>query len=551
MPVQSIRKQLAFIALLFLVFAGLVFFQFFRSHAMQEELNSELRASHKIIGDYLALEEAESQIVERIRVIAEGIRQNPSDVELSETASQITEWFQKLQLWREALAAWAAPLDVKTDEAAFSSDFKDLKKRQADAYSKAITLCKEGKYKDASYVLTIEKSYRPSIHKTILAILDGIKIQIEADNASVRHFYVGTAFSLLVAMLALVASSVGIFLSLSRNFKTLEAGALRVAKGDFSQMITDVKSPEELASLAKTFNDMQTAVKTRDEKIREDNEEIKKLNESLEHKVLERNKTIMQQNIALKRKNEELEQVLYAASHDLRTPLIGIQGFSEELKMACADLAKKLKSQQKPSPAEIDSLIKEDIELALNHIINGSKRMEILLEGLLRISRMGRESLQMQQIDMNELVKNVAAGFDYQIKELGAKLSLGELAPCVADPSQFEQVFTNLIGNAIKYREPSRPLEIEVGSEQDQDFIRYYVQDNGIGIPEEHIERVFHAFFRVDPEKVEGDGVGLAIVNRALDLHGGRAWVESSVGLGSRFVVEIPKNNFGAPKNDK
>jgi signal transduction histidine kinase len=116
------------------------------------------------------------------------------------------------------------------------------------------------------------------------------------------------------------------------------------------------------------------------------------------------------------------------------------------------------------------------------------------------------------------------------------------------DPSQFEQVFTNLIGNAIKYRAPERKLSIKVSAERNDDFTTFRVDDNGIGIAQEHLDRVFHAFFRVDAEKVEGDGVGLAIVNRAIDLHNGRAWVESAIGSGSSFFIEIPNRNFIAVK---
>jgi len=178
----------------------------------------------------------------------------------------------------------------------------------------------------------------------------------------------------------------------------------------------------------------------------------------------------------------------------------------------------------------------------LNYIITGSRRMEMLLEALLRISRMGKESLQLQPVNMNELLKNVKTNLEFQLNEIGAELEIENLDDSCVDASQFEQVFTNLITNAIKYREPSRKCSIKIYSEKDEDLTRYFVEDNGIGIPKEHIDRVFHAFYRVDEDISEGDGVGLAIVNRALDLHNGCAKVKSELGKGSIFIVEIPNS---------
>jgi signal transduction histidine kinase len=267
------------------------------------------------------------------------------------------------------------------------------------------------------------------------------------------------------------------------------------------------------------------------------------MNEILEKKVLDSSKKIIQQNEALKRKNEELEQILYAASHDLRTPLISIQGFSEELKMACGELVKLFSDNAPPEKEKVESIVNDEVKLALNYIINGSKRMEMLLEALLRISRMGHQSLQIRELDMKKLLSDVKMNLEFQLSETGSELIIDEkLENCEADENQFEQVFTNLISNAIKYREPSRPCEIKIYSKKDEDFTHYYVEDNGIGIPEDHLPRIFHAFYRVDDDFSEGDGIGLAIVNRALDLHNGKAKVSSEFGKGTTFTVSMPNN---------
>ncbi len=103
-----------------------------------------------------------------------------------------------------------------------------------------------------------------------------------------------------------------------------------------------------------------------------------------------------------------------------------------------------------------------------------------------------------------------------------------------------EQVITNFLTNAIKYHDPDRQCEITITSEKTDFGSRYSVKDNGIGISEENLDKVFHAFYRVDEETVEGDGVGLAIINRAIDLQGGKHSVESTLGEGSTFIFEIP-----------
>lgn len=519
------------------------------THRLQYEEITQLQRSHRIINSYLDLEDLERKIIGGLRSYIDNEEKSQKTgavqkAQLEEVEKQIEEWFEKLKNWKRFLTKWQKSSNVQISNSVFNDVFVENKRRQAEAYAKAAQLCgEEGKLDDAKHILNIETSFLPEAHETIIAILDGIKLQVEADRRIVRNYYFSTAFAVLLALIALIFISVSIYRNISKKLFLLEDGARRISEGDFSQEI-ELSSPVELSSLAGTFNEMQVAIKTRDRKIRDDSDEIRKLNEDLERKVIERNKTIIQQNIALKRKNEELEQILYAASHDLRTPLISIQGFSEELKLACKSLQDEAAKGASLSSEKLDEIVKEEIGLALNYIINGSRRMEMLLEALLRISRMGRESLQIKPTNMNELLKNVKTNLEFQLNEAEAELEIAKVDDCSVDASQFEQVFTNLISNAIKYREPSRKCHIKVYSEKDEDFTRYFVEDNGIGIPKEHIEKVFHAFYRVDEDLTEGDGVGLAIVNRALDLHNGRAMVESEFGKGSKFIIEMPSDNI-------
>jgi signal transduction histidine kinase len=546
---KSLRYQLILLSLLFSIFGAVVLFQMYFTHRLQHEEITQLKLSHTIINSYLDLEDLERKILVGLRSYIDNEEKSKKTAtvqkaHLENVEKQIEEWFEKLKSWKRFLTKWQKSSNVQIHNSVFNDVFVENKRRQAEAYARAARLCgEEGKIDDAKHILNIEASFLPEAHETIIAILEGIKLQIEADRRIVRNYYFSTAFAVLLALVALVFISFSIYRNISKKLFLLEDGARRISDGDFSREI-DLSSPVEFSSLAGAFNEMQAAIKTRDKKIRDDSDEILKLNEDLEQKVIERNKTIIQQNIALKRKNEELEQILYAASHDLRTPLISIQGFSEELKLACQSLQDEVSKGASVSSEKLDEIVHGEIGLALNYIINGSKRMEMLLEALLRISRMGRESLQIKPTNMNDLLKNVKTNLEFQLNEADAELELVDLDDCSVDSSQFEQVFTNLISNAIKYREPSRKCHIKVYSEKDEDFTRYFVEDNGIGIPKEHMEKVFHAFYRVDEDFSEGDGVGLAIVNRALDLHNGRAMVESEAGKGSRFIVEMPNDNI-------
>lgn len=538
---RSIKYQLTILTLLFSIFVSAVLLQIYYTHKMQQDEILQMQRSHDVISGYLELEEEEKKIYQHLGSCIDNPAESIEKGLTVETDRIIAAWFEKLKEWKKNLGRWQEKSNISLKGSFFDEIFVENKKRQAEAYKNALILVKEGKPREAAAILRIESSFLPSVNQTILAILNGIRMQVQNDRELMRRYYFTTAFAVLIALVALVLVSVNIFRNITSRLAILKAGAGRISAGDYSGQIK-LTSPVELADLAESFNEMQSAIMTRDSKIREDAEKIQKLNSILEQKVEDRNKTILQQNTALKRKNEELEQILYAASHDLRTPLISIQGFSEELKLSCESLVKEASSETGPAPERLDEIVNGEIKLALNYIITGSKRMESLLEALLRISRMGRESLQIKKLDMNELLLNVKMNIEYQLSETGTELVVGSLDSCHADENQFLQVFTNLISNAIKYRDPSRKCVITVSSEKDSEFTRYSVADNGIGIEPEHLARVFHAFYRVDNEFSEGEGVGLAIVSRALDLHNGRAFASSEFGKGSTFTIEVPND---------
>jgi signal transduction histidine kinase len=247
----------------------------------------------------------------------------------------------------------------------------------------------------------------------------------------------------------------------------------------------------------------------------------------------------------LKDKNQELEQVFYVASHDLRSPLVNIQGFSRELEKAFKDVQSILYRSEKIDPIIKETLtpaLEEDIPEALQYILASISKMDSLLSGLLRLSRLGRAALTIKNLDMNKLVLDITKSFEYQVKGTGITLKIDELPSCLGDETQINQVFSNLVDNALKYLNPSQTGAITISGRRENGHAVYYVEDNGIGIAPEHQDKIYEIFHRLNPSATEGEGLGLTIARKILDRHAGRLWVKSQLGKGSIFIVSLPTN---------
>ena len=253
-------------------------------------------------------------------------------------------------------------------------------------------------------------------------------------------------------------------------------------------------------------------------------------------------------SMGLSQKNDELEQIIYVTSHDLRSPLVNVQGFSRELSVDIkrllslwqnTDIAEEIRQQAEP-------LLNEDIPEALQFIEKSIAKMDSLLNGLLRLSRLGRASLTLEECDMNRLLADVVTTMDFQIKQAGAEVRVGGLPTCLGDRGQLNQLFSNLLGNAVKYLDPARPGRISITGVQEQGRSVYCVSDNGVGIAREHQGKIFEIFQRLNPTGSEGEGLGLTIVTRILDRLDGKIWVESEEGGGSSFYVSMPGMTGGS-----
>jgi len=252
----------------------------------------------------------------------------------------------------------------------------------------------------------------------------------------------------------------------------------------------------------------------------------------------------------LAEKTGQFEQIIYVTSHDLRSPLVNIQGFTKELEESFQQVHQILDSSDVPSPIKknLAPILGEDIPHAFQYILASSSKMNSLLSGLLRLSRLGRDILNIQRLDMNKLMSEVVSSFEFQIREAGVTVNVEELPPCYGDETQLNQVFSNLLDNALKFLNPERPGIVRISGVAEKGRVIYYVEDNGIGIADKDREKIFEIFCRLDPDADVGEGLGLTIVRKILDRHGGKIWVESEPGKGSKFFVSL-QTKEGA--NDK
>ncbi|MBI5743618.1 MAG: PAS domain-containing protein [Elusimicrobia bacterium] len=249
---------------------------------------------------------------------------------------------------------------------------------------------------------------------------------------------------------------------------------------------------------------------------------------------------------ALEEKEQEIVKFLYAATHDLRAPLVNIQGYSEYLEKYIKDLRETpaLAAAPPEAKAKVSRLLAERIPEALGYITGGVRKMNRLINALIKVARVGRLEFDAKPLDMDALLKSVLSTFAFDLERNGAAVKVGALPGCKGDSGAINQVFVNLIGNAIKYRDGGRKLEIAVsGKLKDANTALYSVRSNGQEISASDLEKIWDLFYRVpsgSPAGEAGEGIGLTIAKRIVTLSGGRIWAESKEGEGAEFFIELP-----------
>lgn len=349
---------------------------------------------------------------------------------------------------------------------------------------------------------------------------------------------IGIVFSILIAF------SAGRILT--GRLAAIQQVADEVNAGNANERVV-LSGDDEAAKLAGQFNGMLDSLAERKATYFAQNQQSMR---EINAKVIELDRV----NAELERKNKEMESMIYSASHDLRSPLVNIQGFSQRLEKAVIDINARLGQEDVPEKVRSDLArnLNERIPSALGFIKSSSLKMDTLINGLLRLSRIGRAELTIQPLDMNIMLRDIVGNLTIQAHQAGATISVDNLPACLGDSTQINQVFSNLIDNAIKYRDPVRPLEIHITGSLNGERACYAVADTGIGIAENYQPKVWELFHRLDPNgPIAGEGLGLTLVQRILARHRGRISLISNPGKGSCFTVELPAAFLMEKTNDQ
>ena len=224
----------------------------------------------------------------------------------------------------------------------------------------------------------------------------------------------------------------------------------------------------------------------------------------------------------LKRSNEELERFAYVSSHDLQEPLRMVTLYSQLLERRYKD--------------SLDS----DADDFIDYIVENAKRMKYLIDDLLEYSRVTSQAKEFENVDLEKVLEGVLSNLSILIVENNVTVTHDSLPTLLADKNQISQVFENLITNAIKFR-GEEPPKIDISAQKGEKEWIFAMKDNGIGISPNHKEQIFEVFKRLHTrEEYPGTGIGLSIVQKILERHGGRIWIESEPGKGSTFYFTIP-----------
>ncbi|MCB0213274.1 MAG: GAF domain-containing protein, partial [Anaerolineae bacterium] len=250
-----------------------------------------------------------------------------------------------------------------------------------------------------------------------------------------------------------------------------------------------------------------------------------RLKEAIDRHSAELEQRVARRTAQLEAANKELESFSYSVSHDLRAPLRAINGF-----------ASIIARRHRPN-------LNEEGRHYVDNIVLASERMGHLIDDLLKYSRLGRGGARREPVPLREVFNPLESDLAGQLAKIGGTLSITDDLPgVIGDRTLLSQVFANLLENAITYRQPDIPVQVTVSCRVEGKDVIICVGDNGIGIPAEYYEKIFNMFQRLHSEdEYPGTGIGLATVKKSVELLGGKAWIKSAVGEGSKFFIQLPK----------
>jgi signal transduction histidine kinase len=254
-------------------------------------------------------------------------------------------------------------------------------------------------------------------------------------------------------------------------------------------------------------------------------------------------KVVETRTAALSQANDEIQKFAYIVSHDLRAPLVNIMGFTTELEAAASTVGRFVNDRIKTQgdvPAEVVEAIGEDVPEAFRFIKTSTAKMDGLIGAILKLSREGRRVLTPETLPMRSLLENIAATLKHRADEKDAEIIIQPVPNLTADRLAIEQIFGNLLDNAVKYLAPDRPGVITVRGTANGPFAVFEIEDNGRGIAPGDHERVFELFRRAGKQNVPGEGIGLAYVRQLVYRLGGTITLDSTFGQGTIFKLKLP-----------
>ena len=269
-------------------------------------------------------------------------------------------------------------------------------------------------------------------------------------------------------------------------------------------------------------------------------DEVSELNADLEERVKER-------TAQLAHANDEVQRFAYIVAHDLRAPLVNIMGFTSELEdsverlQALIDKTDASKDLNDPVARDARQAATEDFPEAIRFIRSSTRKMDNLINAILKISREGRRALRPEAVDVNAVLQSSLSAIGHQLSTAGGTIEVDVGVPAIAtDRLAFDHIIGNLLDNAVKYRSPLRTLAIRVSVKQAAgNMVKIRIEDNGRGIAQADLERVFELFRRAGSQDQPGEGIGLASVRILARRLGGDVMVSSTMGEGTVFEVTL------------
>jgi signal transduction histidine kinase len=275
--------------------------------------------------------------------------------------------------------------------------------------------------------------------------------------------------------------------------------------------------------------------------------------------------TVDERTADLREANNEIQRFAYIVSHDLRSPLVNIMGFTSELEELRADIFRRIaalgRATASASPLPVagneiepvlygeDKQLSQDFAEALGFIKSSIAKMDRLISAILNLTREGRREFEPERIDIRELIEGIVATVAHQAAEAKAQLRIEPLADIVSDRLALEQIFSNLIDNALKYLKPGVPGDISVRGRTKLGFAIFEIADNGRGIDPKDHQRIFDLFRRAGAQDKPGQGIGLAHVRALVRRLGGTMSVQSELHSGSTFTITLPINWTASNRN--